>query len=107
LLAQFELTDLIPAHVLSLPTLEQCGLEDVEKLLDPNRLYKLINRIKSAGLSPREFLNASLTQSAQLTERLKAMPLPHDPALKSVDNVLLKLEGWRGCLRPWAHDSWN
>lgn len=97
----------VSPKVLSLEGLEQTGLTDLENLLEPARLYKLINRIKSSGLSPREFFGVARQQARQLTERLKTMPMPHLGELKSVDNVRLKLEAWRDALRPWAHDQWD
>ena len=106
-LKKYELSGAVPADVLSQKALEQTGLDDLEALLDPGRLYKLINLIKSSGLSPAEFLTLSLSQSRAMTERLKAMPMPHDPELKSMENVLLKMEAWQAALKPWAHDSWD
>lgn len=101
------LADSIASDVLSIPCLKQSGFEDVEYFLDPGRLYKLINRIKTAGLSPKEFMETAVDQSRRLTERLKAMPLPHDNDLKSIDNVQLKLEAWREALQDWTHLAWD
>jgi superfamily I DNA/RNA helicase len=106
-LEKFELNALLPSQILSLNSLQQCGLEDVEAFLEPGRIYKLVSRIKTAGLSPREFFEVARLQSRRLTERLESMPLPHDQDLKSVENVQLKVDAWRDSLRGWAHADWD
>jgi superfamily I DNA/RNA helicase len=106
-LDKFELAGCLASDVLSLAGLQRSGVDDVENLLEAGRLYKLINRIKTAGLSPREFLETARTQSRRLTEQLKVMPLPHDKDLKSIDNVQLKLEAWRNALQGWTHADWD
>jgi ATP-dependent helicase/nuclease subunit A len=106
-LEKYGLVGAVSPVLLSQPGLEKTGLDDLEALLEPSRLYKLISRIKSAGLSSKEFLEMALSQSLQLTECLKSMPLPHIDGEKPVENVLLKLQAWRTCLMPWAHDRWD
>jgi len=106
-LSRFGLADQVSPHALALTGLEETGLADLEALLDPGRLYRLINRIKTSGLAPREFLEVALTQSRRLTERVKDMPMPHLVELKSIDNIRMKLDAWRDCLTPWAHDRWD
>ncbi len=93
--------------LLSLPALQNLGVEDVEALLEPTRVYGLINRIKTAGLSPAEFLDMAVAQSTGLTERLKSLPVPHSQEAGKVDNMLAKLEQWMAVLNPWAHPDWN
>ncbi len=107
ILEKYELAGVVPASILTQKALEQTGLDDLEALLEPGGLFKLISRIKSSGLSPSEFLRLSLAQSRGLTERLKTMPVPHDPELKSAENTMLKVEAWRAALMPWAHDRWD
>lgn len=97
----------LSADILSLSALQQCGIDDVEALFEPGRLYKLVNRIKTAGLSPAEFLQTALTQSRRLTERLETLPVPHDKDLKGIDNILPKVAAWIDCLSPWAHEGWD
>lgn len=97
----------LSADVVSLPALQACGIDDLEELFEPGRLYKLVNRIKTAGLSPSEFLQTALLQSRRLTERLESLPVPHDKALKGIDNIVPKIAAWVDCLAPWAHDGWN
>lgn len=97
----------LPADVLSLASLQKSGIDDLEAMLDPARLYKLVNRVKTAGLSPAEFLSQAKAQSKGLTDCLKNLPLPHDPALKSIENIQLKIQAWQDALRPWAHADWQ
>ncbi len=107
LLGKLGLGDKIPANVLSLPALENCGVEDLEDTFSPARLYALVNRIKTAGLSPREFWEAAIPQARQLTARLRNMPVPHDKDLKGPDNMASKIDAWRDCLSPWAYEGWK
>ncbi|WP_373532770.1 ATP-dependent helicase [Vampirovibrio sp.] len=107
LLAQTRLNKVLPDDVLSLPRLEACGIEDVEGTLSPQRVYGLINRIKTAGLSPLEFYQTACAQSAALTEALKQLPTPHYKDSDKLDNMLAKLEAWVSALQPWAHADWN
>jgi superfamily I DNA/RNA helicase len=107
LLTQTELSPLLPDDVLSLQSLRNCGIEDVEGVLSPERLYRLINRIKTAGLSPLEFYQTASAQSSGLTETLKNLPSPHDKNSDKLDNMLAKLDSWVSTLRPWAHEDWN
>lgn len=106
-LQKMGLQNQLSADVLSMPALQTCGLDDLEELLEPARVYKLVNRIKTAGLSPLEFLQTALAQSRRLTKRLKSLPVPHDKDLKGLDNILPKMTTWIDCLAPWAHDGWD
>ncbi len=107
LLAQCGLSAHLPPDVLSLASLQNCGLEDVESTLSPERLFALITRIKTAGLSPLEFYETALRQSAALTERLINLPVPHDLEAARLENMLAKVEAWTASLAPWAHSSWQ
>lgn len=107
LFANTPLQQRLPVDVLSLRCLQETGLDDIENLLDADRLFRLINRIKTAGLSPVEFLTVATQQARQLTEQLQNMPLPHDKDLKPIDNIQLKMEAWQHCLASWATDSWD
>jgi superfamily I DNA/RNA helicase len=104
---RFGLQGKVSPQVLSMEALEQSGLDDLESLLEPSRLYRLISRIKSSGLAPAEFLDTALSQSRRLTDRLKTIPVPHSVELNGVENIGLKLDAWRDCLKPWAHDRWD
>lgn len=97
----------LPADVLSLQSLQQCGLSDPETFLEPGRVFGLISRIKSAGLSPIEFFKMAVAQSERLTERLKTLPVPHDPDSDKLENMLEKVAAWTQSLAPWAYDDWQ
>jgi superfamily I DNA/RNA helicase len=107
LLAQFGLSAHVPPDVLSLASLQDAGLEDVENTLSPERLFALITRIKTAGLSPLEFYQTALRQSTALTDQLIGLPVPHDPDAAKLENMLAKVEAWTASLAPWAHGSWQ
>ncbi|HEY9686718.1 MAG TPA: ATP-dependent helicase [Coleofasciculaceae cyanobacterium] len=102
-----DLSAQLPENLLSLAALEKAGLGDIEALLESGRIFHLINRIKTSGLSPREFLETASQQAWQFTERLKTLPVPHDKDLKTPENMELKVSAWRDALRPWAHADWN
>ncbi len=101
------LASVIAADVLSVDALTQSGFQDIERLLDAKSLYALVNRIKTAGLSPKEFYETAIHQSRQLTERLKTLPVPHDKDLGAPENLEAKISAWHDGLRPWAHADWN
>lgn len=106
-LAKTGLTDSLSADVLSIDALRASGIEDLEALLDVDRIYRLISRIKTSGLSPLEFLKDATRQTRQLTEHLKALPVPHDPDLEKIENIQWKISAWRDCLSSWAYQSWD
>lgn len=97
----------LPADALKPETLAASGIPELETLLEPGLIYRFITRVKTAGLSPREFLESAIQQSEKLTERLKSMPVPHNPDLDKQENMMLKLMAWQDALSPWAHDGWN
>lgn len=103
--------DDLPPDVLSLPHLREIALEnlssDLESLLDPDRVFRLINRIKTAGLSPGEFRKTATRQSEAFTRRLTGLPAPHDKDVSKIDNIRLKLTAWRDALSPWAFPGWD
>jgi superfamily I DNA/RNA helicase len=101
----------LPPDVLSLPRLRESRLGalngDLDDLLDPDRVFRLINRIKTAGLSPADFRATAIRQSEAFTRRLTGLPIPHDKSLNKADNVCLKLAAWRDALAPWAFPGWD
>jgi superfamily I DNA/RNA helicase len=107
LLQKAGLSTSIPDNILSLDSLRNCGLEDVETTLSTENVFGLINRIKTSGLSPLEFYEQATRQAVCLTERLKQLPVPHDPDAGKVENMLMKVEAWTDSLRPWAHSDWR
>lgn len=106
-LADHALAGEIPADILSVEQLQASGLEELERLFATERMGPLINRIKTAGLSPREFLEQATRQAERLTERLKSLPMPHDRDRNGVENICMKLEAWRQALADWVHDGWD
>lgn len=101
------LSAFLPDDALSLERLQDCGIDDVEALLSFESVYGLINRIKTAGLSPLEFYQLATRQATQLTERLKTLPVPHIKEDGKLENMRAKLEAWISSLRPWASEEWN
>jgi ATP-dependent helicase/nuclease subunit A len=101
------LAETLPADVLSLDCLQRIDLKNIESLLDADRCFRLVNRIKTAGLSPGEFHETAIRQSERLSQRVASMPTPHDKDLKSLDNIQLKIEAWQDALRPWSAPNWN
>jgi superfamily I DNA/RNA helicase len=97
----------LPEDTLCLKRLMALNIADLESLLEPERMYRLINRIKTAGLSPREFLELATRQSEQFTECLKSMPVPHSKELDKLENVELKIAAWHNHLKPWAYAGWD
>lgn len=104
-LARFALP--LSSNVLLLERLIQLGIDDLESLLNTDNLYRVINRIKTSGLSPKEFLEIATKQAQQLTECLKNLPVPHDKDLDKVENMALKIMAWKDVFQPWAHTSWE
>lgn len=106
-LAKADLAHAVPSDVVSLENLMQAGFEDVEALLDATRLFRLVNRIKTAGLSPRAFLEQATAQTVKFSERLTSLPVPHDPDASGLENMEAKISAWHVALQPWAHADWN
>ena len=107
LFQRYELPSSLSPQVLAHSHLQATGIRDLEALLEPSRLLRLINRIKSAGLSPAEFRETARRQSKDLTQALLNLPIPHEKSLKAVDNLRLKIAAWRDTLRPWSATGWD
>lgn len=102
---QYQLSDLIPADILSLERLKSLPLDGIAEFL--SRIPKLVNRIKSAGLSPREFQTLSSAQSTALSDCLKNLPLGEPFSGEAFDSIRTYCAAWKKALSGWAAESWN
>jgi superfamily I DNA/RNA helicase len=106
-LARYGLAQSLSPQLLSVPALQASGLRDLDTLLESGRLLRLINRIKSAGLSPAEFRTTAREQSQRFTEALLALPVPHEKGMKGPESLRLKISTWGDALRAWAATDWD
>jgi|GEM_PF-2501357 len=104
---QVDMPDAFPSAALSVQYLERGPLESIPKLFDAHRVLAIINRIKTAGLSPREFWETARQQSQLLTRVLGAMPMPDDPKAPKLDRMIMKMQSWQTVLEGWADPSWD
>ncbi len=106
-LSEAGLSGTLPPEALSIAALQQLGFLGIEHLLAPERMALLINRIKTSGLTPQQFYGLAMAQSAGLTDALRHLPVPHDPAFGGLENIQQKLDAWRAHLDPWVHPGWD
>lgn len=95
----------LPKDVLSLSSLIALKLDSTAELL--NRIPRVIHRIKSAGLSPLEFLNTARRQSQALSEQLKTLPVTEPYSGEPIAEGRGYSAAWHQHLKPWAADHWN
>ena len=104
LLSRYDLSD-IPNDCLSPDAFARMGLWQANDLLD--ELPALVNRIKTAGLSPRQFWETTHQQTQAFTDRLKTLstadPLSRDPFTNAPDLI----RQWHKELLPWADQRWQ
>jgi ATP-dependent helicase/nuclease subunit A len=107
LASRYGMPDEFPRQCLDLIHLERGPLDAIGSLLEPARVFALINRIKTAGLSPAQFWQEARIQSSRLTQFVATLPVPHDPALSKLENVIAKIQGWHQSLQGWAAPGWD
>jgi len=104
---QYDMSEAFPSAALSVQHLEKSPLESIPKLFDAHRVLGILNRIKTAGLSPKEFWEIARQQSQLLTRVLGAMPMPDDPKAPKLDRMIMKMQSWQAVLEGWADPSWD
>lgn len=108
-LTRYQLGD-FPSHLLSLSHLQTIGMGQLSELMDPQRLFHIINRIKASGLSPKAFYKETLQQNKTFTETLINLPVKYPDSPGKPDSTVVMetyLSQWQAHLKSWSDTQWQ
>ncbi len=103
-LKRANLADVLSPNILSVDALQQLPVSPIGKALDD--FLGILGKIKSTGLSPRQFFDTALNQSRRLTKTLKALPLRNSAGGFFEDNETY-CRVWHQHLADWGDDHWH
>lgn len=104
-LSRYSLSDGIQSDCLSPAAFARMGLWQANDLLE--ELPALVNRIKTAGLSPQQFWETTHQQTQAYTDRLKTLSTSDPLSREPFTNAPELIAQWHKELLPWADSRWQ